>query len=97
MLNEIAAKQPGRRFLHIYKRQRKWEAGRPWRAVWATMLAIFLLLVAFIFGFLPILPGWILALPAVALLAGRTRRGARFLDRTEVRLRRFKRLLQRKK
>jgi hypothetical protein len=86
---EIADLEPGERFQIARIRLREWEHGRPDRVVLSIVAACFLLLIGAAFGFLPILPGFVLGVPGLILLFGRTCKGARALDRIEMACRRL--------
>ncbi len=84
---KIAHDEPGKRFLRAYRRRRVEERGRPWVKAAVSAAGVLLLLFGLVSMLLPVLPGFLFAIPGVAILLGSTRKGARFLDWAELRVR----------
>lgn len=76
--------KPGKRFLRYYQIRKQRGADSPLKQV--GMLALGLVLVAggFLGFLLPILPGYLLFIPGLAILTARSRFTARLLDRLEL-------------
>lgn len=86
-MSQLASDKPGERFTRSYRRRQIEEKGRPWLKLAAYLAAFLFLIGGVVFMILPVVPGFFLAIPAVAVLVGSTRKGAEWLDRTEVWLR----------
>lgn len=89
----IARDKPGRRFENYHDRSRHHLQEHPVRTITMYGIATILIGAGFLFGFIPGVPGIILGLPGLALIAARSKYFAALMDRGEVALRRvFRRI-----
>lgn len=82
---------PGRRFIdyYNYRKTRKNEsAAKHWGMI---LLGGLLLIVGTLLGPVPVIPGFILAVPGIAILCSRSKIAAKLLDATERLLRKIRR------
>jgi hypothetical protein len=86
--NQIKSYESGARFIS-YHRCLKRRGPLTGYALWLSIaLGIVLLLLGFVFSLLPVLPGFIFAIPGLAILASRAKFVAVALDQCEVLIRR---------
>lgn len=78
---EIAASPPGERF-HRYHQRRKGRHG-PWRSAAYIAAGVVLIAVGFVLSLPPLMPGFLLWVPGLALIASQFDLVARALDRGE--------------
>jgi sulfite exporter TauE/SafE len=85
-LREIKHGLPGRRFSDHYNRSRQSESasGSVWKKWAYIVLGLLLLIVGLLLSLPPGIPGFLLWIPGLALLAARSKTLAKLLDRTEV-------------
>jgi hypothetical protein len=83
----IARDKPGRRFENYHDRTRHQLQEHPVRTVSMYVIAALLISAGFLFGFIPGIPGIVLGLPGLALIAARSRFFAALLDRGEMAIR----------
>ena len=82
---------PGRRFIdyYNYRKTRKNEsAAKHWGMIFLGSL---LLIVGFVLGPVPVIPGFVLAVPGIAIICSRSKTAAKLLDATERLLRKIHR------
>lgn len=88
--SSLAKGKPGRRFTEHHERHRQTETRK--KAAWKTaaylLLGLTILLAGLLLSLPPGVPGFLLWVPALGLLAARFRVLAVFLDRTELFIRR---------
>ena len=85
---------PGRRFIdyYNYRKTRKNESvAKHWGMIF---LGCLLLIVGFVLGPIPVIPGFVLAVPGIAILCSRSKTAAKLLDATE---RLLRKILRRRK
>lgn len=88
MVNELARERPGERFTRYYKRHRQdGKRSRTARTLY-SVLGWTLTAVGLVFTLLPVLPGFVLIVPGLAIVAVQSNWAARALDRLEVAVRR---------
>lgn len=87
-VHRVTRAKPGERFVRHYERRQRKKSEHPIKAALYFLLGIVLILTGFAFGFLPILPGFLLAIPGVVIIASRARAVAVLLDRAELAVRR---------
>jgi anti-sigma factor RsiW len=77
--------KPGRRFLDQYERSRRREGprGSVWRTAGYVALGLLLVIGGLVLSLPPGVPGFLLWIPGLALLAARSRALAAWLDRCE--------------
>ena len=82
---EIKHGEPGRRFIDHYKRTRRREAGRSgvWKTLGLVSAGVILVICGFVLSLPPGMPGFLLWIPGLALIAARSGRAAILLDRLE--------------
>lgn len=85
----FASERPGRRFMETYRRVQKEKKGKPLKSVLSILLGVLLILFGFLLGFAPFLPGIVFGILGMALIVGRFRFAARFMDKTEIWLRKI--------
>ena len=85
-LRDIRNGEPGRRFLQHYERTRLKEGDRGsfWKTFGYVAAALVLIVGGLIFALTPGIPGFLLWIPGLGLLAARSKRLAMVLDRIEV-------------
>lgn len=84
---EIAATPAGERFIRYH--QRRSDRNGPWQAVAVVGAGVLLVVVGGLLSLPPLMPGFLLWIPGLALIATQWRGVARALDRTECLLRDF--------
>jgi hypothetical protein len=89
---EIVRAPAGRRF-HRYHQRRRGRTGR-WHAAVYGGSGLLLVILGFVLSLPPLVPGFLLWLPGLALIAAQFDGVARFLDRIECRVRRLYRLMR---
>jgi hypothetical protein len=82
---EIAATPAGKRFRCFHQRRR--ERGGRWQAVAMVGAGLVLVAVGLLLSLPPLMPGFLLWVPGLALIASQLRSVAHLLDRTECLLR----------
>jgi sulfite exporter TauE/SafE len=82
---EIKRGAPGRRFTDHYERSRRTEgtSGSVWKKWAYVVLGLVLLIVGLLLSLPPGIPGFLLWIPGLALLAARSKTLAELLDRIE--------------
>ncbi len=82
---EIRNGKPGRRFVDHHERSREREGARGslWRSVGHVAAGVVLLICGLLLSLPPGVPGFLLWIPGLALIAARWRRFASVLDRLE--------------
>ncbi|HEX5738383.1 MAG TPA: hypothetical protein VFY22_07735 [Hydrogenophaga sp.] len=82
---EIRKGKPGRRFLHHYRENRRREGPHDsaWRTAGYLAVGLALLIGGLVLSLPPGVPGFLLWIPGLALLAARSRMLAWWLDRSE--------------
>ena len=91
--SELLEASPGFRFRHHYQRQQYRASEHPLIRPLKLVVALLLLTLGFMLGFLPFLPGSVFGLLGFALLASQFRFVAFLLDRLELFVRRMIRKL----
>lgn len=81
--------EPGKRFTGHYDSKKESRKEHPIKSALSLAMGIVLILVGLFFGALPLIPGFVLGIPGIAIIAARFRVVARFLDRCEMRVRRM--------
>jgi UPF0716 family protein affecting phage T7 exclusion len=79
---------PGERFLNLYQRRQQQSKG-PVATVLIVIVGLVLIVGGFLLGLIPGVPGIVLGVLGVALIATRFRRMAVWMDRAEVKLRKL--------
>ena len=88
--SELRESLPGQRFQDYYRRRKKAiRAMPPWKNRLIMGTGFLLICGGVLSGFLPLLPGFVLLLPGLAIVLARWNRGARAMDRVELKVRRL--------
>jgi hypothetical protein len=88
-LRMVLEARPGERFLNHYRRSNGNGPKPILHRILYVGLGMLLILSGGLLGFAPLLPGIVLAVIGTAMIVSQLRSAALFLDRTELRLRRF--------
>jgi hypothetical protein len=83
VFSQLAHAEPGKRFITYYRYRRARGGRQKWKARLSMILAWLLVFIGVAFSFLPGVPGFIVMLVGLGLIAGRLRGVAIFLDRVE--------------
>jgi UPF0716 family protein affecting phage T7 exclusion len=95
IVREIRAGDPGSRFMDYWYARQSRERESPARRAAFIALGVFLIIAGIVLGPTPIIPGFLVGIPGLAILAARLRIIARMLDKGELVLRSLARLFQR--
>jgi uncharacterized membrane protein YbaN (DUF454 family) len=74
--------------MQCYQHRQHEEREHPWKAALYIALGSILVAIGLVFALLPVLPGFLLMVPGLAVLSARCQTMARCLDRAELCLRR---------
>jgi hypothetical protein len=81
---EIKDGSPGSRFIDYYERSRRRESVRGWKTLGYVFAGLVLLICGLLLSLPPGVPGFLLWIPGLALLAARFKSFAILLDRLEL-------------
>jgi len=84
--HKFLRERPGKRFVHFHRRWHQDVKG-PGRTIGMVVIGFILIAGGIVLGFIPGIPGFVLLLPGVAMIAGPFRTPAEWLDRAEVAIR----------
>ena len=83
-IDELRRDKPGERFTRYYQRHRAHERESPWVGTFYMVLGWVLTIAGVVLTVLPVVPGFFLIFPGLAIVAVRSQWAARVLDRLEV-------------
>lgn len=85
--SQLAHGKPGEQFQRHYRQRQQAEQEHPWKTVLYTGLGLLLVVTGLLLSLPPGVPGFLLTIPGLGLLAARSHMIARWLDRAELFLR----------
>jgi hypothetical protein len=88
-VSEFWCGTPGQRFQQYYRRRQQAMRAQPWQKAVSVGLGLVLVVVGVALSIPPGVPGFLITLPGLGLLATQSRTLARWLDRAELKLRRL--------
>jgi hypothetical protein len=89
IIRDLREGEPGDRFFRYFRLRHSEHRNRPFRRILLIIVGLLLLIVGAILGPTPIIPGFVVALPGLAILAAQLRFVSKALDRGELVFRRF--------
>lgn len=89
IVDEIKTGRPGNRFTRYWQRRQQKREEHPLKKTLWLIIGIILIIVGMALGPTPIVPGFLIAIPGLAIVAGRMRWVAKALDKAEIVLRDF--------